>query len=175
MIELLLQAERALAMGLVDQAERLYAQAVAADPRNSIAVVGLARVALERTDDDEAYRLARQALEIDPENAAAVRLVGRLEEVYAARGLPVPGTTGDRPQPTVAGGTPSLAEPAVAPPGPAPSPAAPPGPAPAIASPQPAPSAVEPAAPPVPVASPAPGPSPARRSLFDRLLRRNRP
>ena len=184
MIELLLQAERALAMGLVDQAERLYSQAVAADPRNSIAVVGLARVALERTDDAGAYRLARQALEIDPENAAAVRLVGRLEEVYAARGLPVPGTAGDRPRPTLAGGTPSLAEPAVAPPGPAPVVASPQPVASAVAAPGPAPSPAEPpgpapAAPPLPVASPAPDsapdPSPARRSLFDRLLRRNRP
>ena len=168
MIELLLQAERALAMGLVDQAERLYSQAVAADPRNSIAVVGLARVALERTDDAAAYRLARQALEIDPENAAAARLVGRLEEVYAARGQPVPGTGGDRPQTAPAVGTPAPVEPPrptatlAEPPGPTASAVEPPGPAPAVA-------------PPLPVAPPAPGPSPARRSLFDRLLRRNRP
>ena len=91
MIELLLQAERALAMGLVDQAERLYQQAATADPRNSIAVVGLARVALEREDDAEAYRQARRALVIDPENVAAARLAGRLEEVYAMRGEALPG------------------------------------------------------------------------------------
>jgi tetratricopeptide (TPR) repeat protein len=89
-IELLLQAERALSAGLVDQAERLYAQAAAADPRNSIAVVGLARVALERADDAEAYRMAKRALGIDPENAAAARLAGRLEEVFAHRGQALP-------------------------------------------------------------------------------------
>ena len=71
MIEVILQAERALTAGMVDQAERLYSQAVAHDPRNSIAVVGLARVALERGDDRAAYRLARRALEIDAENVAA--------------------------------------------------------------------------------------------------------
>jgi len=90
MIELLLQAERALSAGLLDPAQRLYEQAVAADPRNSIAVVGLARVALERGDDGEAYRRARAALAIDPENVAATRLARRIEEVYATRGRPVP-------------------------------------------------------------------------------------
>jgi tetratricopeptide (TPR) repeat protein len=86
MIEILLQAERALAVGLVDQAERLYRQAADADPRNSIAVVGLARVALERGDEPEAWRQARRALAIDPENVAAQRLADRLEEVWAYRG-----------------------------------------------------------------------------------------
>ena len=57
-----------------------------ADPRSSIAAVGLARVALERGDDPQAWRLGRRALEIDPENVAAQRLTQRLEEVYAYRG-----------------------------------------------------------------------------------------
>jgi thioredoxin-like negative regulator of GroEL len=86
MMELLLQAERTLAMGRLDDAERLYRKALEADPRNAIAVVGLARLAIERGDDREAYRLAGQALELDSENAAAVRLAMRLHEVLHARG-----------------------------------------------------------------------------------------
>jgi hypothetical protein len=89
-IELMLQAERALAVGLIDQAERLYWQAVEADRRNSIAVVGLARVALERGDNRLAYTFARGALSIDPENDAARRLVDRLTEVMAYRGEAIP-------------------------------------------------------------------------------------
>jgi tetratricopeptide (TPR) repeat protein len=85
-IEILLQAERTLATGRLDEAERLYRQAADADPRNSIAVVGLARIALERGDEPEAYRQGRRALEIDPENVAAQRLTQRLQEVYAYRG-----------------------------------------------------------------------------------------
>lgn len=86
MIELMLQAERALMVGMVDQAERLYQMAARNDPRNAIAVVGLARVALERNDDRGAYDLSRQALAIDPENAAALRLEARLSEVLTHRG-----------------------------------------------------------------------------------------
>jgi hypothetical protein len=93
-IELLLQAERAMSMGLVDQAERLYRQAADADPRNSIAVVGLARVALERGDDVLAWREANRALTIDPENAAAQRMVERFEEVWRHRGQPIPEAVG---------------------------------------------------------------------------------
>jgi tetratricopeptide (TPR) repeat protein len=83
MIELLLRAEGDLSLGMLDQAEALYRQVATADPRNSIAVVGLARVALERGDRAVALELARQARSIDPENVAAERMVQRLEEVRA--------------------------------------------------------------------------------------------
>ena len=86
MIEILLQAERELTMDRLDQAERLYWQAIEADPRNAIAVVGLARVAIERGDDRTAYAFAVQALGIDPEDAVALRLEARLAEVMATRG-----------------------------------------------------------------------------------------
>jgi hypothetical protein len=86
MIELMLQAERALMVGMIDQAERLYQMAARNDPRNAIAVVGLARVALERNDDRAAYDRSREALAIDPNNAAALRLEARLSEVLVHRG-----------------------------------------------------------------------------------------
>lgn len=99
MIEPLLQAERALLHGMVDQAERIYRQAIEADPRNSIAVVGLARVALERGDDRGALDLARRALEIDPENLAARRLAERMAEVLRYRGEAVDDGVADLPAP----------------------------------------------------------------------------
>ncbi len=156
-IELLLEAERALSFGLVDRAEQLYQQVADHDPRNSIAVVGLARVALERADDLGAYLLARRALAIDPENEAAQRLVARLEEVLRTRGDVVP----DMPEVPTWPSRPSLVPPSMA--------ARPPGRGGAqnrgVAAQPPAPS------PPIP---PAPSASPAgrRRSLLDRIRRR---
>jgi tetratricopeptide (TPR) repeat protein len=85
-IEPLLQAERLLLHGMVEQAEQIYRRVAEQDPLNSIAVVGLARVALERGDDEGALQHARAALAIDPQNDAAVRLEARLSEVLAERG-----------------------------------------------------------------------------------------
>ena len=83
MIEVLLQAEHALSLGLLDRAESLYRQVATADQKNAIAVVGLSRVALERGNQPLALELARRALTIDRENVAAQRLAQRLEEVIA--------------------------------------------------------------------------------------------
>jgi tetratricopeptide (TPR) repeat protein len=85
MMELLLDAENALALGLLDSAEQTYRSVLAADPRNGIAAVGLSRVALERGDDAGALALALAALEIDPDNATARRMIDRLEEVARYR------------------------------------------------------------------------------------------
>ena len=90
MIEPLLEAERAMSFGLIDQAERLYRQVAEHDPKNSTAVVGLARVALERGDERTAYLEAQRALAIDPENPAAQHMTMRLAEVLATRGEEVP-------------------------------------------------------------------------------------
>lgn len=100
MIEPLLQAERLLLHGMVDQAEQLYRQVAEQDPRNSIAVVGLARVALERGDDEGALAHARAALQIDPQNAAAVRMEARLSEVLAGRSAAAAAITPPQSQPT---------------------------------------------------------------------------
>lgn len=125
MIEPLLEAERAMDVGMLDQAERLYRTIAEADPRNSIAVVGLARVAIERGDDLEALRLGRRALRIDPENVMAQRVVARLEEVLTVRGVPLP------PDEGAAGSPPPTPTPPAppAPPSPSTLPASPPPPA----------------------------------------------
>jgi hypothetical protein len=90
MMEMLVEAERYLSHGLLDHAERLFRQVADADPKSSIAAVGLARVALERGDDARAYAFARRGVAIDPENPAAHHLVLRLEEVVRGRGESLP-------------------------------------------------------------------------------------
>jgi thioredoxin-like negative regulator of GroEL len=151
-IELILQAERALSVGQLEQAERLYRQAAAVDPRNSIAVVGLARVALDRGDDRGAYTLARQALDIDPENAAAQRLADRLDEIMRFRGEDPPVI--EAAPPPLDATPPSRATAAAPPPKAQPPPPPPKVPPPATAK---RPTALR----------------PRRRSLLDRIRRRH--
>ena len=78
MFELLLQADKALADGSLDQAERTYWQLIELDSQNAIAVAGLARVALERGDEKKAREFAAQALGIDPDSIAARRIIDTL-------------------------------------------------------------------------------------------------
>ena len=160
--------------GQVDQAERIYAGAFEQDPLNAIAVVGLARVALERGDEQLAYERARQALEIDPQNAAAVRLELRLAEVFAARNA---NASADA---TPAAATPLAPPPAVAPEqAPEPSPEARPSESivftrnPSMAEHQRMEQLRNTPAPPPPAASPEPAderPQERRPGLFRRLL-----
>jgi thioredoxin-like negative regulator of GroEL len=152
MIEVLLQAERALSLGSLDRAEILYRQVAGADPRNSIAVMGLARVALERGDESGALALARRALAMDAESPAAQRMVRRLEGVLTSRGLDGSATTCAAPA-----GSAAPVEAATVPPDPARSPAA---------------LAPEPPSMPVPGSGTSVVADPHRRSLLDRLLRR---
>ena len=84
MIERLLAAEGALARDELDHAQRLFGQVVDADPRNAIAVVGLARVAGRRGDVAGARELATRALEMDPAEAAARRLLDELDAAPAS-------------------------------------------------------------------------------------------
>ena len=79
MIERLLAAEGALARDELDHAQHLYEQVVAADPRNAIAVVGLARVAAQRGDREAARAHLEHALGLDPDEAAARRLLVELD------------------------------------------------------------------------------------------------
>jgi Tfp pilus assembly protein PilF len=97
MIELMLEAERAMGIGLLDNAERMYGQVVAIDPRNSIAFTGLARVALERGDQRGAYVFARRALALDPDNPMASHLSQRMAEQMRNRGEALPDDLPDDP------------------------------------------------------------------------------
>ncbi len=139
MIERLLAAESALADGELQAATRLFAQVAEADPRNAIAVVGLARIAMRDGRPEEAQELLARALAIDPDEAAAQRLI---RELYVSTPARVPASA----------------------PAPAPEPVPPPTRVSAL-PPEPA-FAPEPAIEPVP--TPAP-PAARRASLLDRL------
>jgi hypothetical protein len=156
-IEVLLEAERALSFGLLDQAERLYRQASHADPRNSIAVVGLARVALERGDEELALSEAERALTIDGENEAARRMAERLREVRDHRAATAPEPEPATPEPE---GSPDTAAPEA------------PAPEPPVSEPlsitrtAESEATVAPAPTPEPDTAPEPAPEPARRGGF---------
>jgi thioredoxin-like negative regulator of GroEL len=145
MIELLLAAERMLAGGDIDHAERLFTQVAEADPRNAIAVVGLAEVASARGDDAGAVAMARRALEIDPDNAAARRMIDRLEVAAPELAVQAPAQPEAAAQPGAADQAPIPAE----------------------SEPEPE-AEPEPGAEPEPEASPPP--APVRPSWLDRLL-----
>jgi tetratricopeptide (TPR) repeat protein len=97
MIERLLAAEAALDRAELDVAGRLFGQVADADPRNAIAVVGLARLALRRGAREEARDLARRALDIDPDEAAAQRLLAELDALVQDE-VPVPAEPRAQPE-----------------------------------------------------------------------------
>ncbi|HEV2006371.1 MAG TPA: tetratricopeptide repeat protein [Candidatus Limnocylindrales bacterium] len=99
MIERLLAAERALAAGDLDRADRLFGQVVAADSRNAIAVTGLAEVAHRRGRTDQASELVARALSIDPEDAAAERLRALLSAAPPAGEAATTVAPGEAPEP----------------------------------------------------------------------------
>jgi tetratricopeptide (TPR) repeat protein len=116
-IEQLLRAENALALGLLDLAQQIYEQTLAHDPANAIALVGLSRVALERGDERASLGFARRALSIDPENGQAGRMVDRMEEVINERGDTIPQEADSATTPIPAPATPPAAStPAATPP-----------------------------------------------------------
>jgi tetratricopeptide (TPR) repeat protein len=147
-IEQLLRAENALALGLLDQAEQIYEQTLAHDSANAIALVGLSRVALERGDERASLGFARRARVIDPENGQASRMIDRLEEVIHERGDVIPQEA------------PSATTPKPAPMPPKPAPATPPAATP------------PPDVPPSPSTA-APEVAPKRRGLLRRLTGRS--
>ena len=80
-----IQADRLLTYGLLDHAEKLYEEVLEAEPGNVEVAFGLARVALERGDEQLAYERVKLALKINPRFDDAVRLEQRLAEIIATR------------------------------------------------------------------------------------------
>lgn len=83
--EKLAAADRLLLYDLHDQAEATYAELLAEVPTSSEAMFGLARVALERGDEQLAHERVAAAVRLNPRNDDAQRLLSRLTEILAAR------------------------------------------------------------------------------------------
>lgn len=94
-----IQADRLLTYGLLDQAEKLYDEVLVLEPNNVEVAFGLARVALERGDEQLAYERVHRAVQINPRFDDAVRLEQRLAEILATRasGVTPPPVQGVRP------------------------------------------------------------------------------
>lgn len=89
MNERLLQADRLLIVGLIEQAGRIYREVLEAEPRNSQALVGLANCEVEQGNLRAGYDVALRALDVDRTNNVALRLEARLSEILSTRGEPV--------------------------------------------------------------------------------------
>ncbi|SLN69025.1 XrtA/PEP-CTERM system TPR-repeat protein PrsT [Oceanibacterium hippocampi] len=70
-----------LAQKKLDEAQERFDAAIAADPKNDRAQVGLARLYLQRKEYDKARQAVDAALAIDPESAVALTLAGRVQQV----------------------------------------------------------------------------------------------
>jgi thioredoxin-like negative regulator of GroEL len=90
MIERLLAADAALERDDAPLARKLFEQVADADPRNAIAIVGLARVAARLGEPERARALAERALAVDPLEAAANRLIADLDAAAAPAPVPEP-------------------------------------------------------------------------------------
>lgn len=81
------QAYAALQSGQLDQARRLYSDVLAAEPKNTDVLLGLAAIAVREGNSDEAIRRYLQLLELEPQNALAqsglIALLGRADPVAA--------------------------------------------------------------------------------------------
>jgi len=81
------QAYAALQAGQTDEAQRLYSQLVAAEPRNVDALLALAAISAQRGQVDEAVRRYLQILELEPRHALAqaglIALLGRADPLAA--------------------------------------------------------------------------------------------
>jgi len=81
------QAYAALQSGQLEQAQRLYQDVLAAEPKNIDAVLGLAAIAVRQGNSEEATRRYLHVLELEPQNALAhsglIALLGRADPVAA--------------------------------------------------------------------------------------------